>query len=109
MGLVDSRGKPRPACKTLRELTQANLGMKHERGPLTIEQVKERYEDDLMGIKGVVGVAIGRCEGNPCIKVYLENDSSTARKQIPAQLNGFKVDTEVTGPFKALQKTGTSQ
>ncbi len=71
---------------------------------LTIEQVKERYESELMAIDGVVGVGIGECEGKPCIKVYLENDSPDLKKRIPLQLDGFKVETEVTGPIEALPK-----
>jgi hypothetical protein len=70
----------------------------------TIEQVKEKYESELMAINGVVGVGIGECEGKPCIKVYLENDSPDLKARIPAQLDGFKVDTEVTGLIEALPK-----
>lgn len=75
---------------------------KQEGGPLTIEQVKERHEDELMAIEGVVGVGIGECEGQPCIKVLLANDSPELEQKIPDQLDGFKVETEVTGPIEAL-------
>lgn len=68
----------------------------------TIEQVKEQYESDLLSINGVVGVGIGKCEDQPCIKVYLENESPNLKKQIPKQLDGFKVDTQVTGAIQAL-------
>ena len=73
----------------------------------TIEQVKGQHESGLMGIDGVVGVGIGKCksnEGNFCIKVYLINDSLELKKQIPEQIDGFKVDTEVTGPIEASPK-----
>jgi archaellin len=73
----------------------------------TIEQVKEQHESELMGIDGVTGVAIGKCESdenNSCIKVYLVNDSADLKKKIPAHLDGFKVETEVTGPITALPK-----
>jgi len=76
--------------------------LKQEKQPLTIEQVKTQYEAELMAIDGVVGVGIGECRGKPCIKVYLENDSEELKRQIPSQLGGFKVDTEVTGPIEAL-------
>lgn len=69
---------------------------------IEIEQIKEKYTSELMAIPGVVGVGIGECEGNPCIKVFLENDSSDLKAKIPAQLDGFKVDIEVTGPIEAL-------
>ncbi len=67
-----------------------------------IELVKEQHESELMAVKGVVGVGISRCEGKPCIKVYLANESPNLRKQIPTQLEGFKVDTKVTGNIEAL-------
>ncbi|WP_197036110.1 hypothetical protein [Fischerella sp. PCC 9605] len=67
-----------------------------------IEQVKEQNESELMAIDGVVGVGISECEGAPCIKVYLENEFPKLKKQIPTQLDGFKVDTEVTGSIEAL-------
>ena len=70
----------------------------------TIEQVKEKYESELMAIDGVVGVGIGECEGKPCMKVFLENDSPELKARIPKQLDGFKVDTEVTGPIEVLPK-----
>ncbi|WP_196510922.1 hypothetical protein [Nostoc sp. NZL] len=68
----------------------------------TIEQIKEQYESDLLSIDGVVGVGISECEDKPCIKVYLENESPNLKKQIPKQLDGFKVDTQVTGAIQAL-------
>jgi hypothetical protein len=67
----------------------------------TIEQVKEQHESDLLSIDGVVGVGIGECEDKPCIKVYLENESPNLKQQIPKQLDGFKVDTQVTGAIQA--------
>ncbi|HEY9801496.1 MAG TPA: hypothetical protein V6D25_14155 [Leptolyngbyaceae cyanobacterium] len=67
----------------------------------TIEQVKEQYESDLLRIDGVVGVGISECEDKPCIKVYLENESPSLKNQIPKQLDGFKVDTQVTGSIQA--------
>ncbi|MFS0517244.1 hypothetical protein ACEYW6_21355 [Nostoc sp. UIC 10607] len=68
----------------------------------TIEQIKEQYESDLLSIDGVVGVGISECEDKPCIKVYLENESPNLKKQIPKQLDGFKVDIQVTGAIQAL-------
>ncbi|MBD2255249.1 hypothetical protein H6G14_28955 [Nostoc parmelioides FACHB-3921] len=66
-----------------------------------MEQVKEQYESDLLRINGVVGVGISECEDKPCIKVYLNNESPNLKRQIPKQLDGFKVDTQVTGTIQA--------
>ena len=66
-----------------------------------IEDVKAQYESSLMNIPGVVGVGIGECDKTPCIKVYLEKETLES-KSIPKQLEGFKVDIEITGPLEAL-------
>lgn len=85
-------------------LLMTSLALKQERQALAVEQAKERHEDDLMAIHGVVGVGIGECEGKPCVRVYLERESAGLKESIPAQLDGFTVDTEVTGPVEALPR-----
>ena len=67
-----------------------------------IELVKEQHESELMAVEGVVGVGIGECQGKPCIEVYLTDESSNLRQQIPPQLNGYKVNTKVIGKVEAL-------
>jgi hypothetical protein len=66
-----------------------------------ILEVKNRHEDELMAINGVVGVGIGECNGLPCIVVYLEDDSEELKSRIPEWVEGFPVTTEVTGPIEA--------
>jgi len=70
-------------------------------GRPNIEDVKARYESPLMSIPGVIGVGVGECDKIPCIKVYLEEETLES-KSIPKQLEGFKVDVEVTGPIETL-------
>ena len=70
-----------------------------------IELVKEQHESELMAVEGVVGVGIGECQGKPCIEVYLANESPNVKKQIPARLGGFKVNTKVTGNIEALPQS----
>lgn len=67
-----------------------------------IELVRQQYESELMAVEGVVGVGISECQKEPCIEVYLAEESSNARQQIPTQLNGFKVKTKVIGKIEAL-------
>jgi hypothetical protein len=55
-----------------------------------------------MNIPGVVGVDIGECDKIPCIKVYLEKETPES-KNIPKQLEVFKVDVEITGPIGTLE------
>ncbi len=64
-----------------------------------IMQVWEKYETELMELPGVVGVAIGACEENPCLKVYVEEKTVSLDEKIPDKLDGFKVDVEVSGPI----------
>jgi hypothetical protein len=66
----------------------------------TINDVKDKYTPELMGIRGVVGVGIGEQNGLPCIKVFLENGSAELQSEIPKSLGGYPVVTEVTGPIR---------
>lgn len=63
-------------------------------------QVKDKHTAELMAIKGVVGVGVGELNGNPCIKVLLENDSADLKAKVPKTLEGYPVVTEVTGTIK---------
>ncbi|OLC03076.1 MAG: hypothetical protein AUH45_06710 [Gemmatimonadetes bacterium 13_1_40CM_69_22] len=58
------------------------------------------HTDTLMALPGVVGTAVGRCDGVPCIRVFLADSSAAARGKIPAQLEGYAVKVEVTGPIR---------
>ena len=63
-----------------------------------ITSVMEVYTDSLMKLKGVVGVYIGlKDESVPCIKVMIEKDDPALVKNIPASLDGFPVEIEITG------------
>jgi hypothetical protein len=65
-----------------------------------ITMVKDQYGDRLMAIPGVVGVGVGECGGQPCIKVFVARLADlTAR--VPTQLDGYPVAIEETGDFHA--------
>jgi hypothetical protein len=66
----------------------------------TIEQTLAEHVDSLMAIPGVVGTAIGRCGGLPCIRVFLANTNPVTRARIPSELDGYPVRAEVTGPIR---------
>jgi len=76
-------------------------GEKEMTGKKVLE-VLERHKNELMAIPGVVGVAEGRCNGEPCIKVYITRKTSEIAGKIPHQLEGFPVSVEETGEFKPL-------
>lgn len=65
-----------------------------------IERVLKKHMDRLLAIEGVVGVGIQTNEiGNEVIVVYLRDES--AQEQIPSELEGFLVETQVSGEFDA--------
>jgi len=68
----------------------------------SIEEVLEEHTNELMSIKGVMGTAQGLCIGKPCIKVYVIKKSEDLIHQIPSSLDGYPVEIEETGVFKAL-------
>jgi hypothetical protein len=65
-----------------------------------IEAVCRRHEKQLAAIDCVTGVAIGRTAiGEPAIVVYLRE--AAANERIPSELEGFPVQTIVTGAIDA--------
>ncbi len=81
------------ACRDHREETQAVTSR-------TMEAVLAAHTDSLMALPGVVGTAIGLCDGAPCIRVFLADSGAAARRRIPTQLEGYPVKVEVTGPIR---------
>lgn len=68
----------------------------------TIEQVLKENTDQLMSIPGVVGTAIGSCDGSPCIKVLVEKKTPELQNRIPTKLDSWKVEIEEVGKVRAL-------
>jgi hypothetical protein len=74
----------------------------HHRTAVAIEKVLEQHTEQLMAIPGVVGTAIGECNGNPCIKVLAVKKTAELVKKIPPNLDVFPVVIDETGPIRAL-------
>ena len=68
----------------------------------SIEVVLTQHTDGLMSLPGVVGTAIGECTGKPCIKVLVAKKSPELLKKIPSTLEGYPVEIDETGEFRAL-------
>ena len=68
---------------------------------VTIGEIKAKHERELLKIEGVQGVGIGEKMGKTVIKVYVIKKTETLQKKIPAQIEGYPVDIEVTGEFQA--------
>ena len=69
---------------------------------ITLNEVLEKYRDQITAIKSVAGVGEGECNGQPCIRVFVLKKSPQVLKEIPAILEGYAVCVEETGEFKAL-------
>jgi hypothetical protein len=65
------------------------------------DAVKQRHEAQLMGIPGVVGVGVGQCEGQACIKVLVERETPELAGTVPEELEGVRVDLEEIGQVSA--------
>ncbi|HEY9606904.1 MAG TPA: hypothetical protein V6C85_35170 [Allocoleopsis sp.] len=70
----------------------------------TIQEVKAEWETQLMAMPGVTGVGISLTkEGQQkCIKVYVNRAASALVGQIPTEIEGYPVEAEFTGTFRAF-------
>lgn len=69
----------------------------------TIEEVLATHTDSLMSLPGVVGTAIGVCDGAACIRVLVSDSTAASRRQIPNRLEGYLVRVEVSGVLRPLR------
>lgn len=68
----------------------------------TVSEALREQADRLLAIPGVVGVGQGLCDGQPCIKVYVIKRTPDLMERIPSTIEGFPVEVEETGEFRAL-------
>jgi len=71
----------------------------HNMPGASIEAVLEAHTPSLMAVPGVVGTAIGRCDGRPCIRVFVRDSAAANAARLGAELDGYPLRVEVTGPF----------
>ena len=67
-----------------------------------IEQVLQEHTGRLMALPGVVGTGLGLCDDKPCIRVFVVEATEELLKQIPGEIEGYRVDVHQTGEFNAL-------
>jgi len=66
-------------------------------------RVKNRHEQIIFQIDGVVGMGVSLSEkGQPVIEVYLKEDRAETRARVPASLDDVPVRVVVTGEFEAF-------
>jgi len=68
-------------------------------------EVKNRHSMELLKIPGVCGVGVQKSgENDFYIALHLESNDPQIAGQLPKQLEGLRVETIVTGPFKKLSE-----
>ena len=67
------------------------------KAPKTIDAVLAAHSDSLMAVPGVLGTAVGRCNGAPCIRVLVSRVNDEIRRRVPRTLEGYPVHIDVTG------------
>lgn len=67
----------------------------------TIEDVLAMHNDSLMALPGVVGTAIGLCNGAPCIRVFVRDSAAAKRNRLADKLDGYPLRVEISGEFHA--------
>jgi hypothetical protein len=70
----------------------------------TLDEALKEHSKALMSLPGVVGTALGLCEGRTCIKVYVVKKTPELTQKISDTLAGYPVDVEETGEIRALPK-----
>jgi hypothetical protein len=71
-----------------------------------VGEVLQAHTDNLLAVPGVVGIAEGLCDGQPCIKVFVARKTPDLLKAIPASVEGYPVAVEETGEFRPHQPPG---
>lgn len=66
----------------------------------SIIEVQRAHADEWEALDGVEGTGVGRCAGEPCIRVFVREKTSELEERIPEQVEGYPVQLEVTGPFR---------
>ena len=69
--------------------------------PSPADDVKQRHEAELMRIPGVVGVGVGQCDEQACIKVLVERQTPEVAAVVPTNLEGIRVVLEEIGQVSA--------
>ncbi len=67
-----------------------------------IAEVLAAHTDRLLALPGVIGTAEAECDGAPCIAVLVARRTPALLRQIPAMLEGYRVDVRETGVIEAL-------
>jgi hypothetical protein len=68
----------------------------------SIQEVKVKYEQQIIETPGVVSMGIGKdAKGNTAIIIGIEQESEGIRAVLPKELDGYPVEVKATGPARA--------
>lgn len=67
----------------------------------SIEEAQRELTPGVMAVPGVVGIAIGLCEDEPCIKVLAARRTPEMDEKIPSAYKGYEVVIDLTGEITA--------
>lgn len=68
----------------------------------SIQDVKAKHESQLMAKPGVVSVGIGKGDGGqPVVIIGVENEAALTASELPKELDGYPVKTQVIGTIRA--------
>ena len=65
-----------------------------------LRDAHRKLTEQVMGRPGVTGTAVGRHQGRPCLKVYV--DGPEAGASIPNSVGGYPVVVEESGTLRRL-------
>jgi len=65
--------------------------------PMTIRTAKQKHQQRLLALSGVVSVGIGLRDQQEVIVIGIQQESETLRQQLPAELEGFPVVIDLIG------------
>lgn len=91
----DSAPEEAVATETAQEGTDVHV---------SIEEAQTELAEELMADPAVTIVAIGECDGEPCIRVWVAARSEELDAKIPAEFKGYRVETSVSGEVR--KRTG---
>ena len=70
---------------------------------VSIEEAQTDLAEALMADPAVTIVAIGECDGEPCIRVWVAERSEELDAKIPSEFKGYRVETSVSGEVRKRQ------
>lgn len=70
---------------------------------MSIEDAHQALTNTLMFQPGIAGTGIGECDGEPCLKVYVTEETAETRELIPETFEGYQVLVEEAGEIEARE------